>query len=80
MHDAVTTSATGIPVEYLFSIIGALLMLIYLDVKRDLKNLRNNASRRDLVLARVSGALRFVCHKLKIPFREDDNDDEDSQE
>jgi len=69
----VSTSATGIPVDYLFLVIGALLSGIYLDVKRDLRTLRNNAQKRDLAISRVTLALRFVCRKLNIPF--DANDD-----
>jgi hypothetical protein len=80
MHDAVTTSATGIPIEYLFTIIGSLLMLIYLDVKRDLRKLRSNAHKRDLTLARLSTALRFVCRKLNIPFPSDDSENDSDQE
>lgn len=78
MHDG---SVTGIPIEYLFLIIGGLLSAIYFDVKKDLKSLKRNADTRAITITRMSLALRFVCRKLKIPFdANDDGDDDDSAE
>ncbi|HTV76652.1 MAG TPA: hypothetical protein VMF03_00210 [Steroidobacteraceae bacterium] len=77
-------SATGIPVEYLFTVIGVLLTWIYLDMKRELKSLRKNAEMRSVMIDRLRIALSLVCRKLNVPFGDilkvggDEHGDEDS--
>lgn len=70
-------SLTGIPIEYLFTVIGGLITLVYLDVKRELKALRKNAEIRGGQLVRIGTILRIVCSKLRIPYGGDRDDDDD---
>lgn len=59
---------TGIPVELLFTIIGALLLCIYADLKFEVRRLRKESVARGLTLALLRQALHIVCTHLKIPF------------
>lgn len=70
-----TTTVTGIPTDYLFLIVGALIGAIYLDIKRELRSLRKDANSRVVTLGRITLALRFVCRKLNIPFDANDEDE-----
>lgn len=69
---AITGSArvTGIPVETLFELIGALLLIIYADIKRELRSIRRSAETRDKVVERLRIALCFMARTLKVPFAE----------
>jgi hypothetical protein len=66
MHEVPTT--TGIPIEYLFGLIGILISIIYCDIKRELRKLRTASELRDLAQERFRVALIFICRKLDIPF------------
>lgn len=63
MHDS-----TGIPIEYLFAIIGFLLLGIYGDVKRELRSLKRDGAHRDRNQERFRIALIYVVRHLKVPF------------
>jgi hypothetical protein len=77
MHDA--GSSTGIPIEILFGIIGALVSFIYADLKREVRILRRESNDRTVKISKLSIILGMVCHKLGVPFGHilDDKDDED---
>lgn len=66
---------TGIPVEYLFSIIGAMVALVYLDLRREVKILRKESQGRAVQLTGIRFVLASVCKKLDIPFELRSNDD-----
>ena len=82
-------SLTGIPIEALFACIGALVALVYWDLRRSLgKNERavahlSQASiRRDRRLAIVQVFVAQICDKLDIHVPRDEDaarDEEDSQ-
>lgn len=55
------TQITGIPLEYLFVVIGALVSVLYWDLRRALRQLMSKGIRRDVLLARI-------CEKLGIPW------------
>lgn len=77
---AEATSATGIPIDYLFLIIGALVMLVYGDLRRqqhnmkkDIDKLREDGEKRTKSLIRISTVFRLICQNLRIPWH--DNED-----
>jgi hypothetical protein len=82
-------SLTGIPIEALFACIGALVALVYWDLRRSLgKNERavahlSRASvRRDARLARVQIFVSQICAKLDIhvpPAEDTARDEEETQ-
>jgi hypothetical protein len=53
------TSATGIPVEYLFMLVGILIAGIYADIRAAVFRLQKGATKRDRLLV-------LVCDRLKI--------------
>jgi hypothetical protein len=55
------TSATGIPVEYLFSALGILVAALYVDMRRGIYKLQTGAIKRDRLLV-------LICDKLNIRF------------
>lgn len=61
-----TESVTGIPIEYLFAIIGALVVAVYTDLRSSVYRLSKGAVRRDRILT-------LICDKLKIPFNTGDD-------
>ena len=70
MHDV------GIPIEILFAIIGALAMLIYADVKHELRSLRRASAHRAKSLNYLAGILELICDKMHIKFKPPEVDDE----
>lgn len=65
-------STTGIPIEYMFGCIAALIGVVYAAINYEIRTLRKTtgdiskgAHRRDLVLVRI-------CEKLGIEFRDDE--------
>jgi hypothetical protein len=58
------TTVTGIPIEYLFLIIGALVSLLYMDLRRGFSTLNKNGEKRDRLLVRI-------CTKLGISWNDD---------
>lgn len=78
MHETATT--TGIPIEALFAVIGFLLVAVYGDIKRELRQLRQAGNKRDAKVDRLGLAISFIAKNLKIPFvssilRESNDDD-----
>lgn len=74
-HAAETAiSTTGIPIEWLFGLIAALVAVIYVDMKRELRALRRQASRRAGLMLSMKYSLQLVCRKLDIPFNDEDDD------
>lgn len=61
-------SITGIPIEWLFAIIGALISGIYLDLKREVKRLRVESQDRGVSLAVLKNSFNNLCKHLKAPF------------
>jgi hypothetical protein len=59
---------TGIPVEALFSIIGGMVTLVYLDLRREVRTLRKESQTRTVQLTGIRFILASVCKKLDIPF------------
>lgn len=56
---------TGIPIEYLFLMIGALVTAIYAGIRSDLRALKRSAAKRDTLLIRI-------CGKIGVDFIVDD--------
>jgi hypothetical protein len=54
------TSATGIPIEYMFEALGILLGVIYAGIAAQLRSLQKGSTRRDRLLI-------LICDKLNIP-------------
>lgn len=71
-HAADTTaqSATGIPIDYLFGSIAALLSIIYLDMKRDIRNLQKEGKIRTRHLSHVENVVRKICAYMKLEYRD----------
>jgi hypothetical protein len=70
---------TEIPIEVLFSIIGALVtalgvlaMLAYKDLKREVQLNRKEAASHRVRMASAFTYLRLLCEKAGIPFHVDD--------
>lgn len=57
-------SATGIPIEWMFGAIAALIGVIYGGIVAEVRGLKRSGQRRDLLLVRI-------CDKLSIPFTGD---------
>jgi hypothetical protein len=70
------TALTGIPIEVLFGLIGALGMIIYADVKHDLRRLRRASNQRGKSLIYLGSILEQVCDKMHIKFRPPRDDDD----
>lgn len=54
-------TSTGIPIEWLFGALGAMMAAIYGGIVSEIRTLKNAGKRRDLLLV-------SICDKLKIPF------------
>jgi hypothetical protein len=61
-------TVTGIPLDVLFSIIGALLVGVYADMKYQLKKLQEDSAKRSGNIIHMRTLLGFICKKLDIPF------------
>lgn len=68
-------TATGIPIDVLFSLIGVLGSAIYLDIKKDVRILKRESSQRSVTLAKWGVYLRQLCKAAGIPFQTDQEDD-----
>jgi hypothetical protein len=66
-------SETGIPVEWLFGAIGALVGAIYWDMRRQLRELIERATRREQRLTLLHLLVTQVCHKLDIAVPPEDD-------
>jgi len=55
-------SVTGIPIEYLFVVIGALVSVLYWDLRRTLRILYRRGEKRDTLLIKI-------CAKLGIEWQ-----------
>lgn len=55
---------TGIPIEFMFAAVGAMIAAIYGGLVYELRGLKKSGQRRDLLLVRI-------CDKLSIPFNGD---------
>ena len=72
--DENSKSVTGIPVEYLFGTIAALGSIVYADMKHAMRSLKHEAAKRGRHIRHVENAVRLICHKLNIPYAEDDDE------
>jgi len=59
---------TGIPIEALFAMIGALGSLVYLDIKREVRWLRKESAHRTRVLDSLCAVFHIAAKKLDIPW------------
>jgi hypothetical protein len=59
--------SASIPTGILFALIGALLLIIYRDIKNSLDKLRSDSIKRDLKIERFNLTMRLICSRLKIP-------------
>jgi hypothetical protein len=66
---------TGIPVELLFTIIGTLIVGIYLDLKREVRSLRKESNVRGTSIALIRQAVNAICNHIKLPFHIEDKQD-----
>lgn len=80
MHESATM--TGVPIEWLFAVIAALLGGIYLDIKKELRSQTRRGINRDAKTERIRITLGLMCHSLKLPYAhilEGDDDLEDTK-
>lgn len=68
--DSNAMSATGIPIDYLFGVIAALVSLVYMDIKREIRHLHHNARTRAKHIRHVENTVRTLCNGLAIPYEE----------
>ena len=68
-------SVTGIPIEYLFAIVGAMVAGIYLDLRREVRSLRKESIARGTQIALIKQMLNAVCKHIKLPYSVFDEDD-----
>lgn len=61
-----STTVTGIPIEYLFLSIGSLVSGFYALIVHELREIKRNGEQRDRKLDRVQTAVVFICAKLNI--------------
>jgi hypothetical protein len=61
-------SATGIPVEWLFGIIAALIGATYLNIMFEVRKLRKESEYRGRQMAQVKMYLRMIGKKLDLPY------------
>lgn len=61
-----TETLTGIPIEALFGVIGALGMIVYASMMWEIRRLRSMSELRHDMLVRVQTAMRLICKKLDI--------------
>lgn len=64
-----TPSVTGIPIEYLFTIIGAFGTIIFGFVMRELRQQRRSSDARAASLAYLERYIIKICDKLEIDYR-----------
>lgn len=69
-------SISGIPVEYLFGLIAALVGLIYNDIKKEIRSLHANGKIRTGHIRHVENAVRKICSHLNIDYRDRETYDE----
>ena len=55
---------TNIPIEVMFGALGALVSTLYLGILYEVRTLRNNTAKHNVLLA-------LICSKLNIPFTGD---------
>lgn len=67
-------SVTGIPVEYLFAVIGALLTVVYADIRQAIRALKQEAAKRGRHIRHVESCVRLVCNKLNINYQDADDE------
>jgi hypothetical protein len=65
---------TGIPIEVLFAVIGAMLVAIYADIKWEVRKLRVESNKRGQSIALIRQAVNAICNHIKLPFHVEDND------
>lgn len=62
------TSTTGIPIEALFAALGGMGLIVYADVKRELRRLSRESEHRTRMLDSMAAVFQIVCGKLDIPW------------
>jgi hypothetical protein len=75
--EASTPSMTGIPIEWMFAIVSALIAALYLDMKRDLRATRAEGMKRTQDIIRIKIFVRQVCRKLHIDYSDPGDRDHD---
>lgn len=68
-----STALTGIPIEILFSIIGALGLIVYGDLRWNMRKLMQESQRRSKQLSVFRIYLSQLCSKAGIHFDDKDN-------
>jgi len=68
-------SVTGIPVDLMFLALGSLVTLIYLDMRRTMRQLAKESVQRGRSMIRMSTYLELVCQKLGIRYTHTDGED-----
>jgi len=70
------TALTGIPIEVLFSLVGGLGLVIYADMKYEIRRLRKQSERRGDQLLHLDGYMSRICDKLGIDYRSHGGEDD----
>lgn len=73
--ETATQSVTGIPVEWLFGIIGVLVATVYLDLKHEVRTIHREGEKRSTDIEHLRVSVRAIKRKLNIHSREDDEDE-----
>lgn len=66
-------TTTGIPIEWMFAVLAAMVGGIYLNLLWEVRRLRSESSKRGENIAAMRYTLRAICHKLDLPFGDDDD-------
>lgn len=69
-----TQSVTGIPIEWLFLVIGSLGGIVYLDLKHEVRSLHREGRVRSKSIRRLQTTMRDVCNKLHVNYEESDDE------
>lgn len=60
--------STGIPIEWMFGTLAALVAGVYLNLLWEVRRLRNESQQRGDHINSMRYTLRAICRKLDLPF------------
>jgi hypothetical protein len=70
----VTGGTTGIPIDWLFAAIAAMLGIIYADIKYEVRRLKKYSEARATTLALIKNGFNNLCAHLGAPFHIHEDD------
>jgi hypothetical protein len=68
------TQITGIPIEWLLTVIGGLVCAIYASLLYEVRKVRNSGEKRDKRVTVLQANIHAICAKLGIDVFSGDND------